>query len=122
MVFAGVERSGFSPGSHSTSLEYDRFPSVSIFPLSSLDSLSHLRTVVLGIFLAILAFIIYDTWNERERLIGVGGMAFFILLMFTLSTNRWKVSLHGKSRMKLKKPTVVRSAGVRFSGATSSSS
>uniref|UniRef100_A0AC34QNM9 Sodium/nucleoside cotransporter n=1 Tax=Panagrolaimus sp. JU765 TaxID=591449 RepID=A0AC34QNM9_9BILA len=37
------------------------------------------------LFLAIAAFIIIDTWHDRTRLIGVGGMAFFIFFMFVFS-------------------------------------
>lgn len=55
---------------------------------------SHLAAqVVLGvvIFGACLGFVIYDSWDNKERWIGLGGMATFIILMWILSTNRFKI-------------------------------
>ncbi|GMS84558.1 hypothetical protein PENTCL1PPCAC_6733 [Pristionchus entomophagus] len=49
--------------------------------------------IILGIviFAACLGFVIYDSWDDNERWIGLGGMACFIILMWILSTNRFKI-------------------------------
>ncbi|GMR36878.1 hypothetical protein PMAYCL1PPCAC_07073 [Pristionchus mayeri] len=49
--------------------------------------------IILGVvvFGVCLGFVIYDSWDSKERWIGLGGMACFILLMWILSTNRFKI-------------------------------
>eukprot|EP00080_Pristionchus_pacificus_P000598 PDM60618.1 slc-28.1 [Pristionchus pacificus] len=55
---------------------------------------SHLvAQIILGlvVFGCCLGFVIYDSWNSPERFIGLGGMATFIIIMWILSTNRFRI-------------------------------
>ncbi|GMT15019.1 hypothetical protein PFISCL1PPCAC_6316 [Pristionchus fissidentatus] len=45
----------------------------------------------LVVFAACLGYVIYDSWSQKERWVGLGGMAAFIIIMWCLSTNRFKI-------------------------------
>jgi pyrimidine nucleoside transport protein len=52
----------------------------------------YLRGVYVLILAAIVIFIIFDTSNDRSRLVGLGGMAFYILLMFLFSAHPGRIN------------------------------
>ncbi|XP_065173062.1 sodium/nucleoside cotransporter 2 isoform X1 [Atheta coriaria] len=46
----------------------------------------------IAVLAIIAAFVIYDTWEEPDRLVSAGGLVVFLILGFLLSNNRTKIN------------------------------